>query len=116
MLKNDFKVAWNNLLINKASSFINIGGLAVGIAVSMLALIAIWIADELSFNKYHQNYDRIAQVMQNQNFSGRCADPKKAIAIPLATELRTEKYGNVFKHIRLSSWDEFPTSFLFQRK
>ena len=100
MLKNYFKIAWRNLFKNKASSFINIGGLAVGIAVSML--IGIWIADELSFNKYHQNYDRIAQVMQNQNFSGD-VHTEKAIAIPLATELRT-KYGKDFKHIVLSSW------------
>ena len=65
-------------------------------------LIGIWIADELSFNKYHQHYDRIAQVMQNQNFSGD-VHTEKAIAIPLATELRT-KYGKDFKHIVLSSW------------
>ncbi len=100
MLKNYFKIAWRNLFKNRASSFINIGGLAVGIAVSML--IGIWIADELSFNKYHQNYNRIAQVMQNQNFSGD-VHTEKAIAIPLATELRT-KYGKDFKHIVLSSW------------
>jgi putative ABC transport system permease protein len=100
MLKNYIIVAWRNLLKNRASSFINIGGLAVGIAVSML--IGIWIADELSFNKYHQHYDRIAQVMQNQNFSGD-VHTDKAIAIPLATELRT-KYGRDFKNIVLSSW------------
>ncbi len=100
MLKNYFKIAWRNLFKNRASSFINIGGLAVGIAVSMI--IGIWIADELSFNKYHQHYDRIAQVMQNQNFSGD-VHTDKAIAIPLATELRT-KYGRDFKNVVLSSW------------
>ncbi len=100
MFKSYFKIAWRNLFRNRTSSFINIGGLAVGIAVSML--IGIWIADELSFNKYHQNYDRIAQVMQNQNFSGD-VHTDKAIAIPLATELRT-KYGRDFKNVILSSW------------
>ncbi len=100
MLKNYFKIAWRNQLKNKTSSFINIGGLAVGIAVSML--IGIWIADELSFNKYHQHYDRIAQVMQHQTFSGD-VHTDKAIAIPLATELRT-KYGRDFKNVVLSSW------------
>lgn len=100
MLKNYFRIAWRNLLKNRASSFINVGGLAVGIAVSML--IGIWIADELSFNKYHQHYDRIAQVMQHQTFSGDI-HTDKAIAIPLATELRT-KYGRDFKNIVLSSW------------
>ena len=66
MIKNYLKVAWRNLVKNKASSFINIGGLAVGMAVAML--IGLWIWDELSFDKYHQNYDRIAQVMQQRNF------------------------------------------------
>ena len=59
MLKNYFKIAWRNLFRNKISSFINIGGLTVGMAVAML--IGLWIYDELSFNKYHQNYDRIGQ-------------------------------------------------------
>ncbi len=100
MFKSYLKIAWRNLLKNKASSFINIGGLAVGITVSLL--IVIWVADELAFNKYHQQYDRIAQVMQNQRFSGD-VHTDKAIAIPLATELRA-KYGKDFKNIVLSSW------------
>ncbi len=61
MLNNYLKIALRNLLRNKLSSFINIGGLAVGMAVAML--IGLWIYDELSFNKYHQNYERIAQVV-----------------------------------------------------
>ena len=40
MLKNYFKLAWRNLLRNKTSSFINISGLAVGMAVAML--IGLW--------------------------------------------------------------------------
>jgi hypothetical protein len=39
---------------------INVGGLAVGMAVAILN--GLWIFDELSFNKYFKNYDRIAQV------------------------------------------------------
>jgi hypothetical protein len=68
MLKNYFKTAWRNLIKNKFSSFINIGGLAIGMCVAIL--IGLWIADEVSFEKYHKNYDRIAQVMQHQNFNG----------------------------------------------
>src|SRR6478752_5773846 len=61
MFRNYFKTAWRNLTKNRVSSLINISGLAVGMAVAML--IGLWIFDELSFNKYHQNYDRIAQIM-----------------------------------------------------
>ena len=60
MFKNYFKIAWRNLLKNKVYSFINIGGLAVGMAVAML--IALWVYDEITFNQYHQNYESVAQV------------------------------------------------------
>lgn len=68
MLKNYFKTAWRNIVKNKFSSVINIGGLAVGIAVTIL--IGLWVYDELSFDRYHKNYDRIAQVMQNVTNNG----------------------------------------------
>ena len=59
MLKNYLKIAWRNLIGNKVSSLINIGGLAVGIAVAML--IGLWIWDELSFDAEFKNADRIAR-------------------------------------------------------
>ncbi len=68
MIKNYLKIAWRNLLKNKASSFINIGGLAVGMAVAMM--IGLWIYDELSFDTNFQNYDRITQVLQNNTMNG----------------------------------------------
>jgi ABC-type antimicrobial peptide transport system permease subunit len=95
MIKNYLKIAWRNLIKNKVSSLINIGGLAVGMAVAML--IGLWIWDELSFNKYHQNYDRIAEVMQKEKFRGgiRVWDhmPYKVV-----NELETD-YKSNFKHI-----------------
>jgi hypothetical protein len=73
MLHHYFKTAYRNLLKNKGYSLINIGGLTVGMAVAML--IGLWVYDELSFNTYHQNYDRIGQVMKrdssNQKQLGR---------------------------------------------
>ena len=69
MIKNYFKVAWRNLVKAKGYSAINIGGLAVGMAVAML--IGLWVYDELSYDKYHKNYDRIAQVMQHASFNGQ---------------------------------------------
>ena len=61
MYKSYFKIGWRNLAKNKGYSFINIGGLAMGMAVAMF--ISLWIYDELSFNTYHRNYNRIARVM-----------------------------------------------------
>jgi ABC-type antimicrobial peptide transport system permease subunit len=89
------KIAWRNLVRNKTSSFINIGGLAIGMAVA--TLIGLWIWDELSYNKYHQNYNRIAQVMRQQIFNG-----EKGMSpyhpIPLGNELRSA-YGSYFKNV-----------------
>ena len=95
MIRNYLKVAWRNLIKNKASSLINIGGLAVGMAVVML--IGLWIWDELSFNKYHQNYDRIAQVIQKEKFLGNIKVWER-MPYRLVNELKTN-YQNDFKHI-----------------
>ena len=55
MIKNYFKIAWRNLIKNKMYSFINIAGLAAGMAVAMI--IGLWIYDEVSANKHFKNYD-----------------------------------------------------------
>jgi len=100
MIKNYFKIAWRNLVKNKALSFINIGGLSVGMAVAML--IGLWIWDELSFNTYHQNYDHIAQVLLNQTQSGNI-NTEYGIPAGVGAELR-KSYGDNFKYVAMSSF------------
>jgi putative ABC transport system permease protein len=97
MIKNYLKVAWRNLSRNKVYSFISISGLAVGMAVAIL--IGLWIYDEISFNKYHKNYSRIAQVIQNVTNNGEVAT-WRSVPYPLAEELR-KNYGSDFKHVVL---------------
>jgi len=57
MLKNYLKIALRNFLKHKGFSFINIFGLAVGIACCLLILL--FVVDELSYDKYHEKADRI---------------------------------------------------------
>jgi ABC-type antimicrobial peptide transport system permease subunit len=102
MLRNYLKVAFRNLSRHKGYSAINIGGLAVGMAVAML--IGLWIYDELSYNTHHENYDRIAQVMQQQTSNGHIFT-QKAIPAPLDAELRS-KYGSNFKHLAMATWPD----------
>ena len=102
MLKNYFKIAWRNVVKSKGYSALNIGGLAVGMAVALL--IGLWIYDELSFNKYHKNYDRIAQVMIKGNFNGQ-GFAAVSLPRPIEFELRN-KYGSPFKNIVMSRWNE----------
>ncbi|HMJ68179.1 MAG TPA: ABC transporter permease [Cyclobacteriaceae bacterium] len=61
MFKSYFTIGWRNLLRSKTHSFINIGGLAVGIASCFL--IALYITDELNYDRYHSNGDRIQRVV-----------------------------------------------------
>lgn len=63
MLKNYFKIAWRNLLRNKVFSFINITGLATGLACAFL--IYLWVNDELNIDKFHAKDSQLYLVMAN---------------------------------------------------
>ena len=60
MLKNYFKVALRSLRNNKTYSFINITGLAISLAVSILLLL--WAKDELSYDRFNVNADNIYKM------------------------------------------------------
>ena len=100
MLRNYLKIAYRNLAKNRVYSFINIGGLAVGMAVAML--IGLWIYDELSYDRYFDNYGRIAKVMQKGEFNGEVFHGEYNPA-PMGPELRTI-YSDDFSHVVMSSW------------
>ncbi|MCF2498576.1 ABC transporter permease [Dyadobacter chenhuakuii] len=95
MLRNYLKIALRNLLKNKGYSAINIGGLAIGMAVAMLA--GLWIYDELSFNKNHKNYDRIGMVVVDQTVAGEL-QKSKSVPYPLVAELKSN-YSESFRFI-----------------
>lgn len=99
MIQNYFKTAWRNLVKNKVSSFINIGGLTAGMAVAIL--IGLWITDELSFNKYHQNYDDIGQVMVHNGYDDQHGT-YTLLPMPLGKELRSF-FSDDFKYFVLST-------------
>lgn len=60
MFENHFKTSWRSLLRNKTFSTINITGLAIGMASAILVLV--WIAEQFSFDQFHQKKDRIYQL------------------------------------------------------
>ena len=102
MFRNYIKIAFRNLLKNKVYSFINIFGLAIGMAVTIM--IGLWIADELSYDSYFSNKATIAQVYQSQTFNNEIGTGS-AIPRPLEFALR-EGYNDNFKHIMMSSWTQ----------
>ncbi|MFT3934083.1 MAG: ABC transporter permease [Chitinophagaceae bacterium] len=102
MIKNYFKIAWRNLAKNKTYSSINIAGLAIGMAVAIL--IGLWIYDEVTFNKSHQNYESVAQVRRYST------DPHTHemrgvdnMHYPMAAILRKD-YHQYFKHVVMAWW------------
>ncbi len=60
MLRNYFRTAWRNLLKNRFYSLINITGLTAGLAVGILILL--WVQDELSFDRFHQQSSSIYRL------------------------------------------------------
>ena len=60
MFKNYLKIAWRNIKRYKSYSFINITGLAIGMAVCILILF--FVQDELSFDTHHEHKDRIYRL------------------------------------------------------
>nr|WP_295934213.1 ABC transporter permease [uncultured Dyadobacter sp.] len=68
MLKNYLKIALRNLVKNKTFSSINILGLALGMACSLL--IMLWVQDEIKMDRFHEHDTRLYSVMENQYYSG----------------------------------------------
>ena len=64
MIKNFFKVAVRNLWKHKGYSFLNIFGLAMGLACSLMILL--WIRDEKSIDSFHAKGDRLYSVYERQ--------------------------------------------------
>jgi len=87
MIKNYFKIAWRNLLKNRLFSFINIGGLAIGMAVSFMLLIYVY--NEFSFDKNNINAARLYKVMRNQPSNGEVMTGD-ATPIPLAPAMKKD--------------------------
>ena len=99
MLRNYFKIAYRNLVNNKVYSFINIMGLAAGMAVA--TLIGLWIKDEMNYNKSFDHYDKLGQMQMYQTFNNN-RGPQSAIPLPLGKEL---KNFTDFKEVAMSSWN-----------
>ncbi|OEK00823.1 hypothetical protein BFP97_04550 [Roseivirga sp. 4D4] len=65
MLKNYLKISIRSLVKQRFYSFINISGLALGLAACLL--IVLYIGHELSYDKYHKDIDKLFYVANNQS-------------------------------------------------
>src|ERR1700753_3341717 len=85
MIKNYLKIAWRNLWRNKFFSSINILGLGLGMACSILILL--WVQNELSMDAFHENCARLYTVMERQYYDGK-AHGQYAVPGVLANQLK----------------------------
>jgi predicted permease len=69
MLKNYFKIAWRSLLKDRQFTLLNVIGLSTGICCALL--IWLWVADEVSVDKFFPNDNRIYEVMEMNRANGQ---------------------------------------------
>ncbi len=100
MLRNYLKIAWRNLIKSPTYSLINVLGLAAGMAVTII--IGLWVYDELTYDEYFENNEKIAQIYQSQTFNGNVGTGP-AIPRPLEFELKN-KYKDYFRYIVMCTW------------
>ncbi len=81
MLQNYLKIAWRNLTRNKAFSFINIFGLAIGLATCLL--IMLYVIDEKSYDQHHTDGERIYRIASVSSSGGK-SETWAAVAAPIA--------------------------------
>src|SRR5688572_24710718 len=87
MFYNYIKIAWRNLLRNKMYAAITIGGITIGLAAFWL--IALYVADEFSYDRYHTKAERIVRVAQHTRWEGGSIDQASTSA-PFAGALKKE--------------------------
>lgn len=101
MLHNYIKIAFRSLLKNQTYSIINIGGLAIGLASSIL--IFLWVADEYSYDTFHSNYQNIYKVWMHADWSGH-KGTQNSLPYKLKDEL-VQKSSKI-KYSVMTNWGE----------
>jgi predicted permease len=85
MIKNYLKIAWRNLFRNKGFSATNLLGLTIGITCTIL--ISLWVKDELTYDKFHANYNSIYKLYANRDFNNQMFTDENMV-LPLASTIK----------------------------
>lgn len=101
MLRNYAKIALRNINRNKGYSFINVAGLAVGMACCIL--IMLWVLDETSFDRFHVNADRIYRIELDANIGAPLRAPVSNAPSAIAIK---DRYPEVLEAARLTRPNE----------
>ncbi|WP_299533484.1 ABC transporter permease [Ulvibacterium sp.] len=99
MFKNYLKIAWRNLIKNKIYSWINIGGLAIGIVACLLILQ--YVAFEYSYENFHEKEDRIYRVQQDRYDNGKLSTQWAAGAYAVGNSFK-EAIPEIEEYVKVS--------------
>ncbi|MGA8854613.1 MAG: ABC transporter permease, partial [Christiangramia sp.] len=87
MIRNYLKTGWRNIIKNKGTFAVNITGLALGIASCIM--IMLYVADELSYDRFNKKADQIARVVFRANVNGEAMNEAVVMA-PVAQTLKND--------------------------
>ncbi len=102
MVKNYLKIAYRNITRSKGYAFINIAGLGIGMAASILILI--WVQFEMSVDRFHENSERVYAVWRNTEMQGQVFTWDYTPA-PYAPAMK-EQFPEVEEVARITEWDQ----------
>ncbi len=102
MIKNYFKVAFRSLIRQKFYAFINIIGLTVGLTTSFL--IILYVADELSYDRYHEKAEKIHRVTLQGRLAGQEFDGYHTCA-PMAS-IVVDEIPEIEEAVRIAVWED----------
>ncbi|MCE7053062.1 ABC transporter permease [Algoriphagus sp. AGSA1] len=102
MWKNYLKIAWRNITRSKGYAFINIAGLGIGMAASILILV--WVQFEMSVDRFHENSDRVYANWRTAGMQGELFTWDYTPA-PYAPAMK-EQFPEVEEVARITEWDE----------
>ncbi|MES1226218.1 MAG: ABC transporter permease, partial [Bacteroidota bacterium] len=108
MFKNYLLLALRQLRKNRGYSFINIFGLATGMAIALI--IGIWAVDELSVDQHIPHGDQVVEIMQNQWPKGQSSEKTApayvdyTVSLALNPWLQKGNYQDVFSQTAMTLW------------
>jgi putative ABC transport system permease protein len=97
MLKSYLIIAWRNLIRNKTFSIINIVGLAIGLAC--FVMISLYVLDELSYDRFNVNADRIYRINSDIRFGG--GELHASVSSDMTGQLLKKDYPQVEQYTRI---------------
>jgi putative ABC transport system permease protein len=103
VIRNYFITAWRNIWKYKAVSFINIGGLAIGIAA--VILIAVYIQSETSYDHFHSSLDTIYRVGFSSSLQDNPKEESSEFTAPFSEDAQ-KQFPEILDHCRVSGSHE----------